>query len=103
MSMEESRYVDFLAAAGKASGFTEGTLIFNEKEKETIGAKVAAALEKAVPGGKFQVSQETRKIKGGYMLQKGQIYINNSVEAMVEEKRQELTADVAAILFPPEE
>ena len=48
------------------------------------------------------LAEETRKIKGGYMLRKGQIYINNSVEAMVEDKRRELTAGVAEILFPPE-
>ena len=38
----------------------------------------------------------------GYMLQKDQIYINNSVEAMMDEKRRELMGDVALILFPEE-
>ena len=36
------------------------------------------------------------------MLQKDQIYINNSVEAMMDEKRRELMGDVALILFPEE-
>ena len=49
------------------------------------------------------LSDETRNLKGGYMLQKGQVYINNSVEAMVEDKSRELTGDVAGILFPAEE
>lgn len=101
-SMDEERYVKFLVKAGIEAGFSEGSLIFNEKEKETIGQKVADELNKAVQGGKFLLAEETRKIKGGYMLRKGQIYINNSVEAMVEDKRRELTADVAEILFPPE-
>ena len=59
------------------------------------------ALNKAVPEGKFTLSEETRNLRGGYMLQNGQVYINNSVEAMVQDKRRELTAGVAEILFPP--
>ena len=55
-----------------------------------------------MPEGKFTLSEETRNLRGGYMLQNGQVYINNSVEAMVDEKRRELTGDVASILFPPE-
>ncbi|MBS5333901.1 MAG: V-type ATP synthase subunit E [Anaerovoracaceae bacterium] len=101
-SMDEDRYIKFLVKAGIEAGFSEGSLIFNEKEKETIGQKVADELNKVVQGGKFLLAEETRKIKGGYMLRKGQIYINNSVEAMVEDKRRELTAGVAEILFPPE-
>lgn len=102
VSMDEDQYVEFLAAAGKNTGFSEGSLIFNEKEKTSIGRRVVEALNKAVPEGDFHLAEETRKIKGGYMLQKGQVYINNSVEAMVEDRRRELTSDVAAILFPPE-
>lgn len=102
LNMEETQYVEFLANLGKASQMTEGVLIFNEKERETIGAKVVAALEAVVPGSKFELSDETRKIKGGFVLQKGQMFINNTVEAIVEEHRQDLVADVAAILFPPE-
>ncbi len=102
ISMDTDRYIQFLAAAGRLSGFTEGELIFNDKEKTSIGEKVVAALNKTVDGGSFRLAEETRNLKGGYMLRKGQIYINNSVEAMVEENRRLLTADVADILFPPE-
>lgn len=102
LSMEEGKYIDFLANLGKSSGFKEGNLIFNEKERDAIGEKVVAKLQADVTGVQFKLSQETRNLKGGYMLQKGQIYINNSVEAIVDEKRQELTGDVASIMFPPE-
>ena len=102
VSMDEDQYVEFLAAAGKNTGFSEGSLIFNEKEKTSIGRRVVEALNEAVPEGDVHLAEETRKIKGGYMLQKGQVYINNSVEAMVEDRRRELTSEVAAILFPPE-
>ncbi|MDY4747528.1 MAG: V-type ATP synthase subunit E family protein [Candidatus Fimisoma sp.] len=102
LSMDREKYIRFLVAAGKKSGFTKGELIFNEKERDTVGADVVKALEEQVPGGKFELSQETRKLKGGYMLRKGQIFIDNSLEAMVEEKRRDLTGEVARILFPTE-
>ena len=70
VSMDEDQYVEFLAAAGKNTGFSQGSLIFNEKEKTSIGRRVVEALNKAVPDGDFHLAEETRKIKGGYMLQK---------------------------------
>lgn len=103
INMEQDRYVNFLAATGRASGLDQGALIFNKKERETVGQKVVDVLNKIVEGGRFTLSDETRNLKGGYMLQKGQVYINNSVEAMVEEKRRDLMGDVADILFPPEQ
>ena len=102
VSIEEEKYIKFLTEAGKNSGLSQGALIFNKNERDIIGAKVVDALNKAVPEGKFTLSEETRNLRGGYMLQNGQVYINNSVEAMVDEKRRELTGDVASILFPPE-
>ena len=102
VSIEEEKYIKFLTEAGKNSGLSQGALIFNKNERDKIGAQVVDALNKAVPEGKFTLSEETRNLRGGYMLQNGQVYINNSVEAMVDEKRRELTGDVASILFPPE-
>jgi V/A-type H+-transporting ATPase subunit E len=102
VGMEEAKYIEFLVSLGKNSGFKEGVLIFNTKDKDTIGHKVVAALEAAITDGKFEVSQETRKIRGGYILKKGKVYINNSVEAMVEAQRSEAMGEVAQILFSPE-
>ncbi len=102
ISMDRDRYVSFLAAAGKVSGFKDGALIFNKEERSSIGQRVVDALNREIDGGKFTLSEETRDLRGGYMLQQGQVYINNSVEAMVEDKSRELTKDVVNILFPPE-
>jgi V/A-type H+-transporting ATPase subunit E len=102
VGMEEAKYIEFLVSLGKNSGFKEGVLIFNAKDKDTIGQKVVEALEAEITDGKFEVSQETRKIRGGYILKKGKVYINNSVEAMVEAQRSEAMGEVAQILFSPE-
>ena len=102
LNMEEAQYVEFLVNLGKASGLTEGVLIFNEKERESIGRKVVDALNAAIDGSKFELSDETRKISGGFVIQKGQMFITNTVDAIVEEYRKDLVGEVAAILFPPE-
>lgn len=100
ISMDEADYTDFLTALGKRSGLTAGQLIFNEKERATIGQKVVDGLNKAVDGGNFTLAEETRKLRGGYMLSCGQTFINNTIEALVEEARPELVAEVAKMMFP---
>lgn len=104
VSIEEEKYIKFLTEAGKNSGLSQGALIFNKNERDKIGAKVVDALNKAVPEGKFTLSEETRNLRGGYMLQNGQVYINNSggSHGIARKTGRELTGDVASILFPPE-
>ena len=100
ISMDEADYTDLLTALGKNSGLTAGQLIFNEKERAAIGQKVVDGLNAAIPGGSFALSEETRKLRGGYMLMCGQTFINNTIEALVEEARPELVAEVAKMMFP---
>ena len=100
ISMEEAESIDLLTALGTDSGMTAGQLIFNESERATIGQKVVDALNSKVEGGNFTLAEETRKLRGGYMLMCGQTFINNTIEALVEEARPELTAEVAKMMFP---
>lgn len=100
ISMEEAEYIDLLTALGTDSGMTAGQLIFNESERAAIGQKVVDALNSKVKGGNFTLAEETRKLRGGYMLMCGQTFINNTIEALVEEAIPELTAEVAKMMFP---
>jgi V/A-type H+-transporting ATPase subunit E len=99
IGMEEDSYLSLLISLGQQTGLKEGMLIFNEKEKASIGQKVADGLTKAVPEGKFTVSEETRNIRGGYLLEAGKVYINNTIEALVEEYKDSLSSEIAAMLF----
>lgn len=100
ISMNEADYTELLTALGKSSGMTAGQLIFNESERAAIGQKVVDALNSKVKGGNFELAEETRKLRGGYMLMCGQTFINNTIEALVEEARPELVAEVAKMMFP---
>ncbi|MDD5927174.1 MAG: V-type ATP synthase subunit E [Firmicutes bacterium] len=100
ISMDEADYIGLLTALGTGSRMTAGQLIFNEKERAAIGQKVVDALNGSAEGRSFVLSEETRKLRGGYMLMCGQTFINNTIEALVEEARPELVAEVAKIMFP---
>ena len=100
IAMDKDRYTELLTALGTNSGITGGQLIFNENERAAIGQKVVDALNSRIEGGSFSLSEETRPLRGGYMLMCGQTFINNTIEALVEEARPELTAEVAKMMFP---
>ena len=100
IAMDKDRYTELLTALGTNSGMTGGQLIFNENERAAIGQKVVDALNSRIEGGSFSLSEETRPLRGGYMLMCGQTFINNTLEALVEEARPELTAEVAKMMFP---
>ena len=99
IAMDKDRYTELLTALGTNSGMTGGQLIFNENERAAIGQKVVDALNSRIEGGSFSLSEETRPLRGGYMLMCGQTFINNTIEALVEEARPELTAEVAKMMF----
>ena len=92
--LPEEEYVDFLVGLGKASGEAGGALIFNERDKAAVGQKVCEKL-----GGTFTVAEETRAIAGGFFLQAGKVFINNTVEALVAEYKEAMSSEVAGKLF----
>lgn len=93
-TLPEDEYVDFLVGLGKVTGEKEGALIFNERDKAAIGAKVCEKL-----GGTFTVAEETRAMAGGFILQAGKVYINNTVEALVAMHQEEMNSEIAGKLF----
>lgn len=98
-SMKPEAYVDFLTSLLKSTNETEGELILNEKDRGAIGEKLVKAAEKALPGSRLTLSGETRDIEGGFLLKKGSVYVNGTVEALMDEAREELVGEVAARLF----
>ena len=92
--LPEDEYVDFLVGLGKTTGEKEGALIFNERDKAAVGAKVCEKL-----GGTFTVAEETRAMAGGFILQAGKVYINNTVEALVAMHQEEMNSEIAGKLF----
>ena len=98
-SMEKNEYIDFLVSIVKNTGETEGELILNEKDSSAIGADLIGRLEKELPGSRFTLSNETRNIKGGFILKNGSVFMNGSVESLIESATEKLIGEVAGQLF----
>lgn len=98
-SMKKEEYVTFLVGLVKKTGETEGQLILNERDAASVGTELVNVLSKELADSKITLSKETKNIKGGFLLKKGSIYINGTVEALVEEAKEDLVGEVAAQLF----
>ena len=94
IAMDKAKYVELLVELGKASGIESGVLVFNKKEAKEIGKEIASAL------GKFTVSDECGDMRGGYIIQSGQVYVDNTIESLVKENESKLSSKVAEMLFP---
>lgn len=91
-------YLKFLADTAKTLAPEGGELILNERDREKYGEKLEKLLEES-GGGKYALSEETRKIKAGVIVKRGSVYVNGSVEARIDAMRSELVPEVAARLF----
>lgn len=98
-SMGKEEYVAFLVGLVKKTGETEGELILNERDAASVGTDLINVLSMELAGSKITLSKETKNIRGGFLLKNGSIYINGTVEALVEEAKEDLVGEVAAQLF----
>lgn len=96
--MEPDRYVRLLTDAVLATGMSEGELLFNKTDREAIGQKVADAVNQT---GKVRVtlSRETISAKGGFVLRKGDVTVNATLETMLNGVKESVTPSVVKILF----
>lgn len=101
-SMDKAAYMDFLTGLVKNSGLKSGGIILAEKDA-ALGEELIGRLNESIPGGDFSLSEEKKEITGGVMIAGGRSYYNASIDAIVREIRDEMTAEVADVLFGGEE
>ncbi len=99
VSLEKDRYIAFLTALVKKTGEKEGELILNPNDRSRLGEELISALNAEIEGCRITLSSETRSIRGGFLLKKGLIYMNGTVEMLIEEAREKLAGEVASQLF----
>lgn len=98
-SMEKKPYIEFLAGLVEKTGEKEGELILSPKDRKAVGEDLVRYLSEHLAGSSFTLSEETRNIRGGFLLKKGSVYINGTIEALVEEAKESLMSEVASRLF----
>ncbi|MFA9421982.1 MAG: V-type ATP synthase subunit E [Sedimentibacter sp.] len=97
--MPEDKYINFMADEIIKIPNCEGTIILNEKDKEKIGEKLVKAVNDRLKEEKLTLSNNTVKSSGGFVLKNGKIEVNSTFETLLDAIRDELTYDVANVLF----
>lgn len=100
-SLPQEEYADLLSGlCAKAAVTGREEIIFSEKDKAGVGAKVVdKANELLGATGKLTVSKETRPIRGGVILSDGGVEVNCGFDTLVRLARPELERQVAQVLF----
>lgn len=78
----------------------EQNLILNADGKKVIDDAFVAEINKALNGkAVIKIDENTRDFKGGFILEKNGIEINNTFEALVGSIKDDLSLEVAKMLF----
>lgn len=80
----------------RAANGGEGEIILPAADKAKLGAKILA---KCAENKNITISDETREISGGLILRDGSAEVNCTFRTLVNELRDELSREVADILF----
>ena len=74
-------------------------MIFSPTDRGRVGSAVVTAVNRARPDGILTLSDQTRPIRGGFILRDGAVEVNCSFEALIRFQRDRLAADAARTLF----
>ena len=102
-SLPEQQYFGILEDMLINIGRENCELILSDRDKKRLNSafldNIKSRLKEKGYTGNINISDETRDIKGGFILKMGDIEINNSFDAILRMKRDELEPEVVKILF----
>lgn len=79
------------------------TIILNEKGNKLVDANLLKEINSELLAkgkkGELTINKEVRNFKGGFILEKDGIEINNTFEDLVNSERDDLEFEVAKVLF----
>ena len=104
-SLPEEDYQAFMAALMANAVETGDEKILVGKKETRINDRVIKAVNRQLgPGfkGNLELASDRADIRGGFILQRGDIRINASTEVLVGQIRQELETELAQLLFSDE-
>ncbi|ABX43432.1 V-type ATP synthase subunit E family protein [Lachnoclostridium phytofermentans] len=107
LSLPEEEYFDLilklLAPFDLGQG---GSLCFNQRDLNRLPSYFLETLDRRneeSKDNKLTIAKEPVNITGGFLLEQGNITHNLSIEALFEEKRDQLLEPIASLLFASEE
>lgn len=97
--MPEDEYINYLAEQIINIPNCSGSIILNARDKERIGNKLLNLVNEKLNGQKLELSEKTINSIGGFVLKNGDIEVNSTFETLLNSIKDELTNDVANVLF----
>lgn len=98
-ALEQEEYVALLAdLLVQAAPAGQGAVIFNPADRARVGKDVVTRANGKLPAA-LTLSEETRPIQGGFVLKNGLVEVNCALETLVDQEKEALYPEVAAILF----
>lgn len=99
-NLSDEEYVALLTKlAISASTSGKEQLIFSQKDRTRVGKAVVSAVNQAVPKARLTLSEQTRPIRGGFILSDVDIEVNCAFETLIRLQRSEISNEVANVLF----
>lgn len=104
LSLPRAEYLDFLTEkVHQAATVGDEELILNEKDRKELGPELLGRAGKRLAERgltpALRLSEETGDFPGGVIVRRGDVSVNCSIDALVEQARSDLAAEVAATLF----
>jgi len=103
-ALPENQYVSMLAGfAAKGAETGNEQLIFSQRDRAAVGKKVCVAANELLTAqgtpANLTMAETSRPMAGGVIVTDGSIDVNFSLEALIASGRDEMTEQVAKILF----
>jgi len=98
---EYSKFVALLAAEASVTGSEQIILSENDRNKYGISIvrRANSILRERAQESALSLSKETREITGGVILTDGSVELNCSLEMLIGGRKEDLSTEVAAVLF----
>ena len=103
-SLPADQYIDIIASMA-VEAVSSGTeeIILSPKDRDTYGSKIVNIVNSRLSAkgmkAAVKLSEISRDIKSGFILKSGNIEINNSFDAIIKMRRDELETEVVKVLF----
>ncbi len=98
-ALPQEQYISVLAdLLAQAAPNGRGEVIFSEEDRKSVGA-AAVAKANAAGGGALTLCDETRPIRGGFILKDGNVEVNCAFDTLVRLQKAQTAGAVAKKLF----
>lgn len=95
--LPQEEYISLLVRTVAKLDVQSGEVMLNKRDQTAIGETLIALIN--ANGKSFTLSQQTIDSRGGFVIKEGAIFLNSTLETMVEAVKEEVTPEVVQALF----